>query len=143
MRQVTISVRNMAELVLRCGNIDSGYLSLRRALDGVRIHQQIQRRRKREAKLAGVSYESEVWMSLVFEYKEFTFKIEGRADGVFVSPDGCVKIEEIKSTSLPVDSITAPEVHWAQAKMYAYMYCAANTVENIGVQLTYCNYETE
>lgn len=143
LRQISISVRNIVELVLRSGNIDSSYLSARRAQDGVRIHQQIQRRRKREAKLAGVIYESEVSIGLDFQYKEFTFQVEGRADGIFTTADGGAGIEEIKSTSLPVESIIAPEVHWAQAKMYAYMYCAANGVETIGVQITYCNYETE
>ncbi|MCL2699058.1 MAG: ATP-dependent DNA helicase [Defluviitaleaceae bacterium] len=148
-KKITISVRNIVELVMRGGDIDSGYLSARRAQDGTRIHQQIQRRRKREAKLDGVSYESEVPMKIDFDYREFTFHIEGRADGVFTTDAGggfCVGIEEIKSTSRPVDSIIAPETHWAQAKMYAHMYCAANFehgIETIGVQLTYCNYETE
>jgi len=143
MRKITISVRNMVELVLRSGNIDSGYTSAHRAQHGIRIHQQIQRRRKKEAKLLGVSYESEVWMSLDFDYKKFSFKIEGRADGIFTTTEGSVGIEEIKSTSMPIDSIIAHEVHWAQAKMYAHMYCTANIVETIGVQITYCNYETE
>ena len=34
-------------------------------------------------------------------------------------------------------------VHLAQAKCYAYIYASQQSLEEIGVQMTYCNMETE
>ena len=54
-------------------------------------------------------------------------------------------IDEIKSTSQPLDYLEPDgyPVHWAQAKMYAYMYLIDNDLKEMDVQLTYVQVETE
>lgn len=53
-------------------------------------------------------------------------------------------IDEIKGVMRDLDHITGPVgVHLAQAKCYAYFYGTQNALEEIGVQMTYCNLETE
>ena len=141
---IKISVRNMVEFVYRSGNIDSGYMSGQRARDGIRIHKRIQNMRKARAKKSGGVYESEYTFKLDFEYKGCPFKLEGRADGLIISGDK-ITIEEIKSTTRDIDEIEdSPEHwHWAQAKCYAHMYMALFNTEEISIDLTYCNVESE
>ena len=73
----------------------------------------------------------------------FDLKIEGRADGVF-EKDGEVMIDEIKGMFLDVTELKEPFfVHKAQAMCYAYMVAEDRNLPSIGVQMTYCNLETE
>ena len=53
-------------------------------------------------------------------------------------------IDEIKGVLKDLDAIKEPiEVHLAQAKCYAYIYATQKKLDEIGVQMTYCNMETE
>lgn len=55
-----------------------------------------------------------------------------------------VVIDEIKGTYRELKRIAQPvPVHLAQAKCYAYMYAEENHLEQIGVRMTYCHFETE
>ena len=143
MALIKISVRNMVEFVYRSGNIDSGYMSGQRAADGVRIHKKIQNMRKAQAKKNGSSYESEYTFKLEFEYKDCSFKLEGRADGLIISNDKII-IEEIKSTTKDISEIddSPDHWHWAQAKCYGHMYMALFGIDEIGIDLTYCTVES-
>ena len=62
--------------------------------------------------------------------KTLLFTIDGRCDGLLVGEDG-LTIDEIKSTSLPLDQLESDglPVHWAQAKMYAYIYAKDHHLE--------------
>ena len=82
MISINISVRNLVEFVLRRGDINSRYRSSKRAVEGTRIHSRLQKKHTRIAKLKGLIYESEVPVKASGEYKEFTFEIDGRIDGV-------------------------------------------------------------
>lgn len=56
----------------------------------------------------------------------------------------CYCIDEIKGMYRDLDSLEEPyAVHLAQAKCYAYIYARQQELEHIGVQMTYCNLETE
>lgn len=154
MNDIKISVRNLVEFVLRSGDLDTSFRSMSRAVEGTRAHQKVQ-------KSKGENYEAEVMLRHNFEYKGFTFKIEGRADGIIrESLDdntkndknltlelnrGLICIDEIKSTTKPLEDIDENynEVHWAQVKCYAYFYSLQNEIDNIDVQLTYFHLETE
>ena len=60
------------------------------------------------------------------------------------SIDDTVVIDEIKGTYADVSRMKAPVmVHLAQAKCYAYVYADACHLEEIGIQMTYCNMDTE
>ena len=55
-----------------------------------------------------------------------------------------IYIDEIKGIYRDVASLDAPfQVHLAQAKCYAYIYGSQNSLSAIGVQMTYCNIESE
>ena len=54
-------------------------------------------------------------------------------------------MDEIKSFSQPLDSSLKDgyPVHWAQAKMYAFMYSKDHELAEMTVQLTYVHVESE
>ena len=142
---VNLSVRGLVEFMFRGGDITSGGSGVRDtdAMQmGSRIHRKIQ-------KQMGIGYEAEVALFAVFsltskEYgTPFDLNIEGRADGVF-EKDGEVMIDEIKGMFLDVTELKEPFfVHKAQAMCYAYMVAEDRNLPSIGVQMTYCNLETE
>ena len=75
-------------------------------------------------------------------YHDLHFVIDGRCDGLLFH-DGEVIVDEIKSISQPLEGINGEgyPVHWAQAKMYAFMYCKDRELSEITVQLTYVHVE--
>ncbi|QAT40888.1 ATP-dependent DNA helicase [Clostridium sp. JN-9] len=152
-KQIKISIRNLVEFVLRAGDLDNRFTGSSRAAEGTRIHQKIQKSYKKlyskEADLINaaeekISYSAEVPLKLITEYKEFTFNVEGRADGIIIKND-FVTIDEIKSTAKPLQEIEQDYnlLHWAQAQCYAYIYAFQNNLEEINVQLTYFQINTE
>lgn len=137
--EICLSVRELVEFVLRSGDIDS-----RRATggkkeamqEGSRLHRKIQRR-------MGATYQAEVAMKHRVEEEKFQIFIEGRADGVIEEPQGWV-IDEIKCMYMDISRLEAPvPVHLAQAMCYAHFLCIEKGLSCVGVQLTYCQMETE
>ncbi|MBP1744208.1 MAG: ATP-dependent helicase, partial [Firmicutes bacterium] len=135
--EIRISVRNLVEFIFRSGDIDSQFISNSRALEGTKAHQKVQK----DNGYAG--YTPEVALKYTVEYKGFNFVVEGRADGI-IADSGAFTIDEIKSTARPLEHIEENHnaTHWAQAKCYAFIYCMQNSIETIGVQLTYYQLET-
>ena len=135
-----VSVRNLVEFILRSGDLDNrqGSGPDKEAMaKGSRLHRKIQKAQKS-------GYQSEVSLSYIQEYPDYSLKIEGRADGIFTDLDGRVTIDEIKGMYRDVTKLTEPiPVHLAQAKCYAYIYGREHTLEQIGVRMTYANLETE
>ena len=138
MTEVHVSVRNLVEFLLRSGDIDNlkGAGSDDAMEAGKRIHKKIQ-------KSAGPGYEAEVKMSITIPYEDFLITVEGRADGVIANKTG-ITIDEIKGTYRKLDFIKEPKrEHIAQAMCYAYMVLTKENLSEVGVQVTYCNFETE
>jgi Rad3-related DNA helicase len=106
-------------------------------LDGTRIHQKIQRTYQE-------SDQKEVYLKADISFKDLEFTIDGRCDGLLFR-DGEVMIDEIKSTSQPLEHLGQEglPVHWAQAKMYAYIYVKDHQLQEIFVQLTYVQVESD
>ena len=75
--------------------------------------------------------------------ERYVLTIEGRADGIFTREDiPC--IDEIKGVYQDVAKMEEPvPVHLAQAKCYAYIYARQQELKEIGVQMTYCDLDTE
>lgn len=71
--------------------------------------------------------------------------MRGRADGVIIKGDTSeVIIDEIKGILRDLSLIEQPvNVHLAQAKCYAYIYAKQHSLREIGIQMTYCNLDTE
>jgi len=145
MHKVHVSVRHLVEFILRSGSINSGFfVSNKRALEGTRIHQKIQRQRKKDAEESGAVYKKEIQLRTEYEYKDICFCIEGRVDGIYTL-DNSVTIEEIKSTLLSLSQIDkdVDHWHWAQAKCYAYIYALDNDLKEVSCALIYSHVETE
>ena len=135
---IRISVRNLVEFILRAGDIDNRIASTDKDTMqlGSRIHRKIQ-------KQMGPDYHAEISLKYEIPCKDFTLKLEGRADGIIELPEGIV-IDEIKGVLRDLNQIKEPvPVHLAQAMCYAYIYAASHNLPEIGVQMTYCNMETE
>ena len=142
--QLHISVRNLVEFIFREGDIDNRAGKIQSAdamLEGTRIHRKIQKSKDR-------NYQAEVPLNYVVHNSLFDLTIEGRADGIFTEEnengEELVFIDEIKGMYKKVllmeESVF---VHKAQAMCYAFIFAYDNELSNIGVQMTYCNLETE
>ena len=162
MQELHTSVRNLVEFILRGGDIDnrSGRMITDAMMEGSKIHRKIQRS-------MGEDYQAEVPLALTIEAEEYMLVIEGRADGIaygefpnqnsekeaytqdtFLDRTGkseeMVYIDEIKGVYRNVATMEASVyVHKAQAMCYAYIYALQNHLDQIGVQMTYCNLDTE
>lgn len=167
MQELHISVRTLVEFIFREGDIDnrSGKLANTEAMmEGSRIHRKIQ-------KSMDASYRAEVPLKLELELT-YLLVIEGRADGIafgeFIPDEESAPysgteqtmdhireknntvnkkiwyIDEIKGIYRNVAAMETPYyVHKAQALCYAYIYALQNHLEEIGIQMTYCNLDTE
>lgn len=141
---VKVSVRTLVEFIMRGGDLDSGSgrMDADAMQEGSRLHRKIQ-------KGMGSNYTAEVPLTLSVplrdEEESFLLVIEGRADGIIRQEDGGFVIDEIKCTYRDVGQMECAErVHLAQARCYAYMLAVKeNAAETAGVQVTYCNFETE
>ncbi|HUS37642.1 MAG TPA: ATP-dependent DNA helicase, partial [Verrucomicrobiae bacterium] len=134
---IRVSVRDLVEFVLRTGGLgrESIFMGPRRALEGSRAHQRIQKSRPAD-------YEAEVFLTRDITTETLTLRISGRIDGLIRSLDQW-HIEEIKTLSRPHDGEPDP-LHWAQARMYGAMLAfrepsAPNIFE---FQLTYLELAT-
>lgn len=137
--KIRVSVRNFVEFLMRTGDIDNrrGNLNPNDAmLAGSRIHRKIQQS-------AQGNYRAEVALKLCLEEEEFSFVLEGRADGIIEEDEGVV-IDEIKGVYQELSQIKEPvPVHEGQAKCYAYIYAGMQKLSAVRVQMTYCNLDTE
>lgn len=134
-----ISVRNLVEFVLRSGDIDNRRASVneKEAMqEGSRIHRKIQGK-------MGAEYTPEVPLKVTVSSDRFSITVEGRADGI-ISRKDIVIIDEIKGMYSDVMKFKEPiGVHRAQAMCYAYIYAHENGLEQIEIQMTYCNLDSE
>lgn len=136
-----ISVRGLVEFVYRSGDLDMRFQSKSKMADGIKVHQKIQRSQ-------GSAYEAEVslqrTLSIVEADRTIELLINGRADGVLETSEGFL-IDEIKGTSGFLEDIHEDSypVHWAQAKIYGAILCMDRALEQIQIQLTYAQFETD
>lgn len=137
MNKIKLSVRELVGYAYMSGDIGQEPISPERALEGTRIHKQIQSQ-------MGNEYKKEYYLKHEFCYKDIDFEIEGRADGIITNENSII-IDEIKSTYKPIELINEFNYdysHMAQAQCYAYFYCVKESLERISVQIRYCNIDT-
>lgn len=132
---IKISIRNLVEFVLRRGSIDSRIKASVRALEGIKGHKKIQSSYSEKDR-------AEVTLKEDIDFEDFILRVEGRADGILEENEKII-IDEIKTTTKNVMDIDYDfnELHWAQAKVYAYIYSKEKDLDSIIVQLTYYNVE--
>ncbi len=137
--RIRISVRNLVEFIFRSGDIDNriGKGVQKEAMqEGSRMHRKIQGR-------MGIEYRAEVPLKLEVPQEQYVLAMEGRADGIITNAEG-VTIDEIKCMYTDVTRFEEPIfVHKAQAMCYAYIYALQNGLDQISVQMTYCDLDTE
>ncbi|OAS82717.1 MULTISPECIES: ATP-dependent DNA helicase [Metabacillus] len=135
--EIKLSVRTLVEYVFRSGSIDNSFRTATTLTEGTKTHKAIQSTYQE-------TDQKEVFLKTEIEYEKMLFMIEGRCDGLLFRDDE-ILIDEIKSTSKDLSGIeeeTYP-VHWAQAKVYAYIYAKDHEQQEMIVQLTYIHAFTE
>ncbi|MCL2574717.1 MAG: PD-(D/E)XK nuclease family protein [Defluviitaleaceae bacterium] len=139
---IKISVSKIVEMVMRCGDIDSRFADPSAMHKGAAAHRKIQKKQKEMQ----TGYEQEVSLRHEIEIDGITIILQGRADGIITDADGKITIDEIKSSTMPLELLTKLQgQHLAQGKCYAYMLLQTleNPPEAISVQLTYFQLESE
>jgi len=135
-----ISVRNLVEFIFREGDIDNRGGRLPNAdamMEGSRLHRKIQQS-------MGPDYQAEVPLKYILSEPLYELTIDGRADGIFRNDEGIVVVDEIKGIYKNLSFMDQPiYVHQAQAMCYAYFFAMQNELNQIAVQMTYVNLDTE
>ncbi|MBN2829950.1 MAG: ATP-dependent DNA helicase, partial [Candidatus Cloacimonetes bacterium] len=134
--KIKISVRDLIGFVYQSGDMKTVFVSQKRALAGTRAHQKIQKSRPE-------GYLPEVTVRYEYIDKDVCVELQGRIDGI--QPGDPYTLEEIKSTFRILEEIT-PEnsfMHWAQAKMYAFIFAQQNSLTNLDIMLTYYQLDTD
>jgi len=142
MQPIKLSVTKIVDLILRSGDIDSRFNDSSAMHKGANAHRQIQKKQRESEE----NYEHEVSLKHEMEVNGIPAVLQGRSDGIITMADGNFIIDEIKTTTLPLEHIYKQHPqHLAQGKCYAYMYLQAleNPPEMISVQLTYYQLESE
>ena len=165
--RIRTSVRSLVEFLLREGDIQSqGSLvaDVETMQAGSRIHRKIQKEQR-------ITYQAEVPLKIEWTMEGYQLLLEGRADGIdhtgygsfaeneqitlesYLSanhtgdkkPDEILYyVDEIKGVYQNVMEFTeAKPLHLAQAKCYAAMYMMEEDLDFMGVQITYCNMDTQ
>lgn len=126
-----IAVRELCAFTAKQGDLDLRFTPAPTALEGMDGHRKVAARR-------GEHFESEITLSARFEQLE----VRGRADGFDA---GRHRIEEIKTHKGRLDRQSAAlrELHWAQARVYGWLMCAARGFEKIDVALVYFDIDSE
>jgi DNA excision repair protein ERCC-2 len=132
---LSVQVRELVEFALRQGDLGGArdFVGPNRALAGARGHQRLQRSRP-------AGYQKELRLSHEIETADFILRIQGRIDGLLVSAKE-VLLEEIKTVQGGWDRVADP-LHWAQAKIYGFVYAQDNALAQITIQLTYLDLDT-
>jgi len=131
MKNIKMTAKEIVQFIHSGGDLTSEYSSNKRALEGIEAHKFLQDQYTEEDK-------KELPVETLFDYKDYSFYITGRMDGLLQEGSKII-IEEIKSTKTDlglIDINSRPE-HLMQAKMYAYMYCMKEGLKSINVRLTY------
>ncbi|MFC1819473.1 helicase C-terminal domain-containing protein [Thermodesulfobacteriota bacterium] len=130
-KKISVSVGDLVEYLFRSGDLSLDSFSQNKLRESILAHQKIQRSRP-------VEYKREVSISDQFETDHFVLEVIGRIDGIFRYPDRVI-IEEIKTTRRSLDYYekTENQLHWAQLKVYAYIYSLQEGLDEIEARLTY------
>ena len=136
MDHFSISVHELIEFCCRSGDLTRSRRKTPSALEGIQAHQKVQASR-------GPGYRKEVTVEDVLITPTLTLCIKGRMDGIDKSSHLPI-LEEIKSTYLFQAELSEEQrnFHFAQLKIYSYIYCQQNEINDCSMHLTYFNLKT-
>ncbi len=126
-----VSVRAIAEYACSGGNLVSAARMAQRMREGRQGHQEIQQ-------TLPAPWQPEAPVSLDIAVEGIFLRVSGRADAVMFAGDA-VEVMEIKTTSGNPYEICQDDypAHWAQAQIYAYIFCVQNSKIQAEVRLVY------
>ncbi|MBC3474487.1 MULTISPECIES: ATP-dependent DNA helicase [Pseudomonas] len=127
----SVAVRALCEFSAKVGDLDLRFTPSPTALEGIEGHRRVVARR-------AADYESEI--TLEGQYRGL--QVRGRADGYDPS---CNRLEEIKTYrgDLARQPANHRQLHWAQAKVYAWLLCQARQLASIDVALVYLDVDND
>lgn len=127
----SVAVRALCEFTARSGDLDLRSTPAPSALEGIAGHTLVQGRR-------GNGYEVEI--KLTGQFQDLT--VQGRADGFDPLAE---QVEEIKTYRGALEGVRPHHraLHWAQAKVYGHLLCAARGLSQLSVALVYFNVTTQ
>lgn len=130
---VVLSVGELCSLSLQCGDLDisngKNHRSFaERASIGSHIHKRLQSE-------AGADYEPEVPLANTTQYRDITFEISGRADGVIYTFP--TTVDEIKTVHARMFDRAPADRYDAQLRCYAYLLASNLQLSSICCRLTY------
>ena len=131
-KQLTLSVHQLVDFLLRSGNIDTRVFNSSSMSEGSRIHSSYQESQ-------GSDYYSEYPLRRIIDVNNVEVTLEGRADGIIKKKNGDYMIDEIKSTVMELDEFRKENLEWhlGQAKCYAYMFALEQKLDHIDIRLVY------
>ncbi|MGY4830132.1 ATP-dependent DNA helicase [Sphaerotilaceae bacterium SBD11-9] len=131
-RPYVVAVRALCEFTAKAGDLDLRFTPSPTAQEGQLGHAVVAGRRK------GAHYQAE--LSLTGEYRQLS--VRGRADGYDAALN---RLEEIKTHRGDLARLPANHraLHWAQAKVYAWLQCQKLALPEMQVALVYFDIGTQ
>ncbi|WP_162845982.1 ATP-dependent DNA helicase [Seongchinamella sediminis] len=135
MTEFRLSVRDLVAFCHRSGDIDHRYTPSPTGEQGMEGHQRIYRRRPE-------SYLREYPVRYRHQQGDIELQLRGRADGF--DPASAL-VEEIKTCRVDPGNIPPPvsRLHLAQARIYAALIAEERSLDEVAVQLTWLNIDTD
>ncbi|MDX9978035.1 MAG: ATP-dependent DNA helicase [Candidatus Cloacimonadales bacterium] len=149
--KISIAVGQLVKYVYQEGSFSTSMQSKVQRMRGIVGHQVVQNSR-------GENYQSEITIKYQHLLDSYEIEINGRIDGIFKNKDQII-LEEIKTISdfksgdpefeyifFPClseykDALPLLQgknaMHWAQALIYAYIWCKQQSLSHLRIQLTY------
>jgi DNA excision repair protein ERCC-2 len=127
----TVAVRTLCEFTARRGDLDLRFTPTPTAQEGTVGHQLVTARR-------GPLYETEITLRGEFDQ----LAVRGRADGYDPALN---RLEEIKTHrgDLARQPANHRHLHWAQAKVYGWLFCQARGLAEVNLALVYFDIGTQ
>lgn len=126
-----VAVRALCEFTAKAGDLDLRFTPSPTAQEGIEGHRRVVARRS-------AVYEAEVALEGAYQ----GLQVRGRADGYDPAAN---RLEEIKTYrgDLARQPANHRQLHWAQAKVYAWLLCQARQLPAIEVALVYLNVDND
>ena len=126
-----VSVRALAEFACASGSLSSSAMMQRRMREGREGHQAIQR-------FLPDNWQAEAPVELDVEVGGVLLRVQGRADALCIQGT-TVEIAEIKTTRGDPYHVCQDDypAHWAQAEIYAHLFCQTRACADAEVMLIY------
>jgi len=129
--QYSVAVRTLCEFTAKRGDLDLRFTPTPSAQEGIAGHQLVAGRR-------GAGYETEI----ALRGEHGALAVRGRADGY---DPALHRLEEIKTHrgDLARQSANQRALHWAQAKVYGWLFCQARGASELNLALVYLDLATQ